>query len=675
VFEPLDRIVAMLLAACIFPCGVAASAARAIALEDLGAVVSLSAATISPDGASIVLITSRQDFIDNRSVNSLWLVDAVSGAQSELAAGRPNVTSPRWSPGGDRLAWLDSRSDGTPQIHVLDLRDPGTAAKVVTDAPRGVGAFRWSPDGTTFAFLTEDAPVERIAEERHNRSFEAGDGDYLSGAEPTPSHMWIVPAAGGTASRLTRGAEHILSFAWQEGGRSIGFVSQPRSHHSGFLSASLNLIQIRDGSRRVLVPTPLSGGNGPVTRVWTAPPGGDRIVYGRPRGAEPDFRPLGVHVVAADGGGSHEVAPGLDLDLWREPVWLPGGRAMLLCGTTGTRASLWLQPAHGKLRRLAIGAVSQLESLSSSRTGALAFIGSESVRAPELYHMASTNAPPKRLTSFNRRITDLALGQVETVRWSVAGFDLTGVLNFPPGFVKEGKYPLVLLIHGGPMSASTEALGDFEGLFAQLLAAKGWLVFRPNYRGSTGGGARFQGAIINDLGKGPGRDVMAGVATLQARGIVDSDRMAVSGWSYGGFMTTWLAAHYPVWRAVVAGAAVTDWLDQYNLGDENVWSGLGLGGSPWLNGNAANYWNQSPIAHAGRIRAPTLILANSGDRRVPITQSYKLHHALKDNGVPTQFIVYPVDGHWPPDPVHQRDLHRRWMDWIDRHLHAAPAGQ
>jgi dipeptidyl aminopeptidase/acylaminoacyl peptidase len=247
------------------------------------------------------------------------------------------------------------------------------------------------------------------------------------------------------------------------------------------------------------------------------------------------------------------------------------------------------------------------------------------------------------------------------------------VLNLPPGFVERGKYPLVLLIHGGPMSASTEALGDFEGLFAQLLAAKGWLVFRPNYRGSTGGGARFQGAIINDVGEGPGRDVMAGVATLQARGIVDSDRMAVSGWSYGGFMTTWLAAHYPVWRAVVAGAAVTDWFDQYNLGDENVWNGLGLGGSPWMNGNAASYWKQSPIAHAGRIRAPTLILANAGDRRVPVTQSYKLYHALKDNGVPTRFIVYPVDGHWPPDPVHQRDLYRRWVDWIYRHFRALAA--
>ncbi|HEY5754208.1 MAG TPA: prolyl oligopeptidase family serine peptidase, partial [Steroidobacter sp.] len=193
----------------------------------------------------------------------------------------------------------------------------------------------------------------------------------------------------------------------------------------------------------------------------------------------------------------------------------------------------------------------------------------------------------------------------------------------------------------------------------------GWLVFRPNYRGSASNGATFQAAIINDMGDGPGRDVMAGVEALKARGIVDTERMAVSGWSYGGYMTVWLAAHYPVWRAAVAGAAVTDLLDQYNLSDENVWFGQGLKGSPWLNDNAANYWRQSPMAYAPRIRSPMLILGISGDPRVTISQSYKLFHALKDNGVRTQFIVYPVAGHWPDDPVHQRDIYRRWTNWIE----------
>ena len=141
-------------------------------------------------------------------------------------------------------------------------------------------------------------------------------------------------------------------------------------------------------------------------------------------------------------------------------------------------------------------------------------------------------------------------------------------------------------------------------IFHQLLAAKGWIVFSPNYRGSDNMGREYQRAIINDTGDGPGRDVMAGIAEVIAQGFVDEDRIAVSGWSYGGFMTTWLISHYHIWKAAVAGAAVTDWLDYYNASDINLWPGYGLGGSPWLNNNLQNYWKQSPITYAHNIQHP-----------------------------------------------------------------------
>jgi len=158
------------------------------------------------------------------------------------------------------------------------------------------------------------------------------------------------------------------------------------------------------------------------------------------------------------------------------------------------------------------------------------------------------------------------------------------------------------------------------------------------------------------------------VQLLKDRGMVDENRIAVSGWSYGGFMTAWLTSHYDGWAAAVAGAAVTDWFDQYNSSDLNKWFGFGLGGSPWLNENTENYRRQSPIAYAHQIRTPTLILSTTGDERVPVSQSYKLYHALKDNEVEVQFIAYPVGGHWPGDPVHLRDVFRRWIDWIGQHF-------
>ena len=181
-------------------------------------------------------------------------------------------------------------------------------------------------------------------------------------------------------------------------------------------------------------------------------------------------------------------------------------------------------------------------------------------------------------------------------------------------------------------------------------------------------GRKFQCPVINDAGDGPAREVMAGIKAVKARGFVDENRIAVSGWSYGGFMTTWLIAHYQGWKAAVAGAAVTDWFDSYNLTNSNEWNAYGLGGSPWLNNNAQRYWQQSPISYAPNIRTPTLILSNIDDPMVTVTQSYKLYHALKDNGVPVQFIAYPVPGHLPEDPVHEQDMFQRWIDWFERHF-------
>jgi dipeptidyl aminopeptidase/acylaminoacyl peptidase len=272
---------------------------------------------------------------------------------------------------------------------------------------------------------------------------------------------------------------------------------------------------------------------------------------------------------------------------------------------------------------------------------------------------------PRRLTSFNDALAEMKHGKVETVTWDGPdGFKENGILVYPPDYQEGRRYPLVINIHGGPMGTSVESFSTFN----QIMAARGWLVFSPNYRGSSSQGKAFQSAVINDAGDGPGRDVMSGVKVLKERGIVDEARVAVSGWSYGGYMTAWLTAHYDGWAAAVAGAAVTDWFDWYNMADYNVWSGYGLGGSPWLNDNAMNYWRQSPMAYAHQIRTPTLILSDTGDERVTVSQSYKLYHALKDNKVEVKFIVYPVPGHWPDDPVHTRDLRRRWVEWIAQHF-------
>jgi len=202
------------------------------------------------------------------------------------------------------------------------------------------------------------------------------------------------------------------------------------------------------------------------------------------------------------------------------------------------------------------------------------------------------------------------------------------------------------------------------------MAARGWLVFQPNYRGSDNRGNTYQRAIFNDAGDGPGRDVMSGVEVLKKRGLVDSARIAVTGWSYGGYMTSWLIGHFGGWKAAVAGAAVTDLEDQYNLCDFNVGMRYSFPGfkPPSAPGVAKAYREQSPITHSAAMKTPTLILTDTGDARVAPTQSFKLYHALKDQGVPVKFVAYPVGGHFPADPVRAHDVYRRWLEWLGEYL-------
>ena len=222
----------------------------------------------------------------------------------------------------------------------------------------------------------------------------------------------------------------------------------------------------------------------------------------------------------------------------------------------------------------------------------------------------------------------------------------------------------MLFRSGGPEAASTV---EFSPL-PQLLAAQGFVVFQPNYRGSTNLGDAYQHAIFRDTGVGPGNDVMAGVAAVQKLGIVDAQRIGVTGWSYGGYMTTWLTGHYPIWKAAVSGAALTDWVMDYTVSYYQTGDTYFFGGSPWMAKYKDIWREQSPIAYAQNVTAPTLIMGDVGDPNVPLLNSYEWFHALRDNGVQVEFYAYPVDTHFPKDIVRTTDVYRRWVGWMTQHL-------
>jgi len=637
----------------------AAAQARPFVLDDVSTLVRLSDPEISPDGRAIAFLAARPNYDADRYDTELILLDIATGEQRVLVARRPGLGSPHWAPRGDAIAFL-STVEGRPQVLVLQLA--GGGPRVVTRAPAGVEEYAWRPDGGAIAYSAPDtasAPTER-----HNDAFEVGNDDYLTTAAPAPAHLWLVSLATGQASRLTRGDWSVATslatspLSWSADGRTIAFVRFATPHSGDTDQSAVWLVDAATGAARGLTGRTAREGSPLLS------PEGALVAYAYPRDGDPANLDE-VHVAPASGGEGRPVTRALDRHVTGF-TWLGDGRTLLVLGTDGTRSALWVQPLEGAARRVRLGEIAEVSGLAVDRRGAIALVGTEGARPQEIYYLASSVAAPRRLTDFHHQIAARAIGRTEAVEWTGPdGLRANGVLTLPPDFSPARRYPLVLLIHGGPTASSTE---EFWAR-AQLLAGQGWLVFQPNYRGSDNLGNAFQRAIATSAAEGPGQDIMAGVAALVGRGIVDTTRLAVSGWSYGGFLTAWLLGRYPAaWRAGVAGAAPLSLLDMYNLSDLNVMRRHAITASPWVGDRVAAWLAESPLTHAWKIRAPTLILANTGDARVAVTGSYMLYRALRDNGVPVRFVAYPGRGHAPADPVRQRDVDRRWVAWLARYL-------
>lgn len=647
---------------------------RRMQLDDLGRVVRVSDPQIAPNGKTIVIVVSRANYDENRHDGDLVLVDIASGNQRTLTNERRSVSQPRFSPSGNRLAFLSnvalaSGQQPRPQVFVMPMN--GGDARRITAAPKGVQQFAWSPDGRTIAYATEDEAEKKTGPERFNDSFEVGNDDFLIQSQALPTHAWLVPAEGGETRRLTSGSWSLpinhppgapaSPLAWSPDGKSIVLVRLATPHSGDAREATIQVLDVASGRMRGVT------GRDSLEGQPTYSPDGSQIAYWQPRDGD-SGNVNEIRVAPSTGGAGKSITRAIDRHIARS-IWMPDGKSLLVGANDGTRVSLWLQPLVGPARKLDLGKLSPSSSfwvdVAVAKDGAIAFTATDPSRPAELYYSSSPAAAPKRLTNLNAEVAGLALGRTEVVSWQSDGFTHNGIVTYPPDFSNTQKYPLVLVIHGGPTAASLETFATN----AHLFAAKGWVVFQPNYRGSDQIGNVYQHAIVNDSGAGPGRDVMAGIEALKQRGFVDATRIAVSGWSYGGYMTTWLLGHYSGWRVAVAGAAVTDWLDQYNLGDANVRRGAAFGGSPWTDSKRMqSYMEQSPITNASRIRTPTLVMTNTQDFRVTPTQSFKLYHALRDNGVPTKFIAYPIYGHNAGDPVRQRDVQRRWIEWIEQYF-------
>lgn len=656
-------------------------AAAPFQLGDLRRLVSLHDVRLSPDGRQVAVVVSTPDWKADTPAVEIDVVDAATGARRALTWKRTGLGSPKWSPDGTRLAFLaddavpvEEAADGADaapkpeaaapgdkvaEVFVMPM-DGGDAIRV-TAAKHGVTGFSWSPDGSRIAFVTADEAPNAKAIKEHDDAFRVTDNHFLMRAALTPSHLWVVPSAGGKARRLTQGEFSLVTDQhggsapqWNADGTRIAFTRFPGPYWGPSYRSVIASVGVDGGDVQTLV-----GEQGATDAGFAH--GADMLAFLRPRDGD---RNNGRAVYVSANGAVRDVTHALarHIDAY---AWLPGARSLLLRGPLGTHAAFWEQPIDGAARLLDLGEVEPGADLDVAPGGAIAFVGHAGARPGELYVMDRLDAKPRRLTDLNAFVDGLALGRVGPIEWQGPdGFREDGVLTYPVGFRSGERYPLVLVIHGGPEAAS---LVSFSPL-AQLFAAAGFVVFEPNYRGSINRGDAYQHAIFRDTGAGPDRDVMAGLAAVLKLGIVDAARIGVSGWSYGGYMTTWLTGHHSLWKAAVAGAALTDWVMDYTVAYYQEGDAYFFGGSPWDPKFASIWREQSPIRYARDVKAPTLILGDVGDPNVPLLNSYEWFHALRDAGVETEFYAYPVDTHFPGDVVRTTDAFRRWVERVTKHL-------
>ena len=635
----------------------------------VGKIVNISDPQFAPDGKSVAVVVSRSSFDDDQYLTELASVDVASGKVRYLTHDRKHAGFPRFSAVGDRMAFLAPDSEKHNQIFVLDMA--GGDAMQLTHSPVSIQQFAWKPDGSAIAFAAIDESPKKTGADKFDDAFEVGDNDFLQTSKAQPTHLWLIPSTGGEAKRLTSGT-WTLPVAFPPGppASPIGFTpdgthlvyERQENTYSGDASNSCpELLDLATGKSE-----PMTTHTKYASYAVVAPDGSHfAYMYLRDGKVKQSREVYAASSLKADG---KNMTLGLDRNFYRA-IWTPDSKAILAGANDEATASMWLVPLEGKPTRLNLGNVTPATgfwlSAAVGPQGQIAFTGTEAQHPSELYVLDSATAKARRLTDFNAAFDSLALGKTEVIRWE--GPDKwmeDGVITYPPHYTAGKKLPLVLYIHGGPNSSSKDTFSTF----AQIIAAQGWLVFEPNYRGSDNMGNAFFTAIIDDAGDGPGRDVFSGMEVLKKRGLVDESNMAVTGWSYGGYMTTWLLGHASYWKAAIAGAPVTNWLDQYNYADGNVNVGNSFGGPPTSGELMKHYIAQSPITYATKMKTPTLILQDTGDYRVPITEGYQLYHALKDQGVVTQFYAYPVAGHSPADPVRMRDVYRRWIEWLHCYL-------
>jgi dipeptidyl aminopeptidase/acylaminoacyl peptidase len=673
--RPAACALAILLLTCV--AGHALAQTRPLQLDDWYSMRSVGGLTVSADGQTAAFTVTEIDRAKDRRSTSVWRV-GVAGGEPQRLTHTGSASVPRFSPDGRFLAFVSDRHlPGLPtpqkvsergQVFLLPLG--GGEAFPVTALKEGVDSFRWAPDNRRLVVLSRDARADEtektdgeepaappivLTRLQHKR-------DGSGWLDLRRRHLYLVALDGvlekpgravGEAKPLTSGPFDDARPEWSPDGRSIAFSSNRSKDPDDNNNADVWVVDVESGDTR-RVTTSEGSDDHP---VWS--PDGQSLAYVHEPEDPPIYATPRVHVIGVRGGTPRDVTGRLDRHVSGAPRWAADGKSIYIALVDDGRAPIVRVTLDGARTTVYDGDAGAFELAGDQ----IVTIASTPTRPNEIYALPAAGGPARRLSKVNDELfAKLRLRAAEEIDFKSAdGTPIEGWIIKPPDFDDETKYPLILRIHGGPVSQYTDSF-NFEH---QYLASLGYVVLITNPRGSNGYGEAFCKAIFADWGNKDYQDVMAGVDHVLTLGYVDPKKLGVGGWSYGGIMTNYVITKTTRFAAATSGAGAVDMFSNFATDDLRLWWIRELG-FPWRNVDL--YRKLSPLMNIEKVTTPTLVMVGDRDYRVPLPQSEQLYVSLRSLGKTAALIVYPGQSHGISRPSYQIDRLRRYGLWYDKYV-------
>lgn len=674
---------------------------RPITAEDVYQIVYVEDPRISPDGRWIAYVQMTVDRPNNTYSRNIWLADTTGNSDPIQMTRSGKDFQPRWSPDGERLAFVSARAGG-PQVYLLPVTAPGGEARQLTQMRNGATYPAWSPDGGQIAFLSSMNATEREEEDAGEAptfedAFEKKQHQERQQHEEEqrwdPRPVWRVPYRGnrtfwpvpprsitahlddrydqvyvvevdgddGTPRRLTDADADSGPPQWLPGGELI-VTTRPRDSEADepYMLHSLVTIAVESGEETQLT------GDGFTDYTPLPSPDGQWIAYLRTPTTNFFASLQRLTVIPAAGGPPRDLTVEFD----RAVVafrWSADSRHLVFNAPDRGAVEIYRVPVEGGAVEKIVSGLMDTELFDVGPEGGVAFTASTPLSPPELFWQAPGADEPTQVTTANAALLDEVVVQETHEMWFTApdGQEIQGWYILPVGYEEGQTYPLAFNIHGGPhvmWSASAKSMWHEW----QFHAARGYAVFYCNPRGGDGYGAAFQDAIHNGWGEADFPDLMAGIDALLEKGFVDPERMAVTGGSYGGFMTAWVVGHTDRFAAAVSQRGVYSMLSFYGTTDIPALGTHELDAEPWE--DYAKLWELSPLAYAHQIKTPLLLIHSEHDFRVPIAEAEQLFAFVRRSGGTVRMLRYPRDGHElsrSGEPKHRVSRLEEMVSWFD----------